>query len=78
MLAEPTEASGSSAVPRTIRSAAETGRPTDPVNRDFTAQRSNQLWVADLTCVRASVGWVHAAFSVRPVGRTSWPPVGLS
>lgn len=48
--------------PRTTRPAAETGRPVDLVKRDFTAEHPNQLWVADLTYVRTSVGWVYAAF----------------
>jgi putative transposase len=48
--------------PRTTRPAAETGRPGDLVKRDFTAAAPNQLWVADLTYVRTSVGWVYAAF----------------
>jgi putative transposase len=48
--------------PRTTRPAAETSRPADLVKRDFTAVRPNQLWVADLTYVRTSVGWVYAAF----------------
>jgi len=48
--------------PRTTRPAAETERPRDLVRRDFTAACPNQLWVADLTYVRTSVGWVYAAF----------------
>ncbi|GGM15486.1 IS3 family transposase [Promicromonospora citrea] len=48
--------------PRTTRPAAETGRPGDLVERDFTASRPNELWVADLTYVRTSQGWVYAAF----------------
>ncbi|WP_438874982.1 IS3 family transposase [Winogradskya consettensis] len=48
--------------PRTTRPAPETGRPHDLVKRDFTAEHPNQLWVADLTYVRTSVGWVYAAF----------------
>lgn len=48
--------------PRTTRPAAETDRPRDLVKRNFTATRPNQLWVADLTYVRTSVGWVYAAF----------------
>jgi putative transposase len=48
--------------PRTTRPAAETDRPRDLVKRDFTATAANQLWVADLTYVRTSVGWVYAAF----------------
>jgi putative transposase len=48
--------------PRTTRPAPETGRPGDLVERDFTAAAPNQLWVADLTYVRTSAGWVYAAF----------------
>lgn len=48
--------------PRTTRPAPETGRPADLVKRDFTATCPNQLWVADLTYVRTSAGWVYAAF----------------
>lgn len=48
--------------PRTTRPAPETARPDDLVERDFTAAGPNQLWVADLTYVRTSVGWVYAAF----------------
>ncbi|WIV60861.1 IS3 family transposase [Amycolatopsis nalaikhensis] len=48
--------------PRTTRPAAETRRPGDLVKRDFTATGPNQLWVADLTYVRTSDGWVYAAF----------------
>ncbi len=33
--------------PRTTRPAAETGRPGDLVERDFTAAGPNELWVAD-------------------------------
>jgi putative transposase len=48
--------------PRTTKPAAETGRPGDLVERDFTATGPNQLWVADLTYVRTTTGWVYAAF----------------
>ncbi|MEU4214894.1 IS3 family transposase [Actinoplanes sp. NPDC026623] len=48
--------------PRTTRPAAETDRLRDLVKRDFTAVGPNRLWVADLTYVRTSVGWVYAAF----------------
>ncbi|MFJ5123007.1 IS3 family transposase [Kitasatospora sp. NPDC088548] len=37
-------------------------RPPDLVNRRFTAQRPNQLWLADLTYVRTWQGWVYVAF----------------
>ncbi|WP_159851323.1 IS3 family transposase [Nocardia sp. CY41] len=68
--------------PRTTRPAPETGRPTDLVERDFTASRPNELWVADITYIRTSTGWVYAAFvldvfSRLVVGRqvaTSPPP----
>jgi putative transposase len=39
-------------------------RPADLVERDFTAQRPNQLWVADLTYARTWVGFVYAAFVI--------------
>ena len=34
----------------------------DLVNRDFTAHRPNQLWVADITYVRTRKGFVCTAF----------------
>ncbi len=37
-------------------------RPADLVQRDFTAQRPNQLWVADLTYVATWAGFVYVAF----------------
>jgi putative transposase len=37
-------------------------RPPDLVDRDFTAARPNQLWLADLTYVRTWSGWVYVAF----------------
>jgi putative transposase len=48
--------------PRTTRPGPETARPADLVDRDFTATAPNMLWVADLTYVRTSAGWVYAAF----------------
>ena len=42
------------------REAAQ--RPLDLVDRDFTATRPNQLWVADLTYVATWVGFVYVAF----------------
>ena len=36
--------------------------PLDLVERDFTATRPNQLWVADITYVRTSTGFAYAAF----------------
>ncbi len=37
-------------------------RPADLVRRDFTAERPNQLWVADLTYVATWKGFVYVAF----------------
>ncbi len=37
-------------------------RPLDLVQRDFTANRPNQLWVADLTYVATWTGFVYVAF----------------
>ncbi len=48
---------------KTTRSeGAETPRPADRVNRQFTAAAPNALWVADLTYIRTHSGWVYAAF----------------
>jgi len=48
--------------PRTTKPAPETGRPMDLVNRQFVADRPNELWVADITYIRTFSGWVYAAF----------------
>lgn len=39
-------------------------RPTDKVNRQFTATRPNQLWVADITYVATWSGFVYVAFLI--------------
>ena len=39
-------------------------RPRDLVNRDFTATRPNQLWLADLTYVATRRGFVYVALVV--------------
>lgn len=39
-------------------------RPADLVERNFTATRPNQLWVADLTYVVTWVGFVYVAFVI--------------
>jgi transposase InsO family protein len=37
-------------------------RPRDLVERDFTADAPNQLWLADITYVKTRVGFVYVAF----------------
>ena len=39
-------------------------KPLDLVNREFTAQRPNQLWVADITYVASWSGFVYVAFVI--------------
>jgi putative transposase len=41
---------------------AKDNRPDDLVNRNFTASRPNQLWVADFTYVSTWRGFVYVAF----------------
>jgi putative transposase len=49
---------------------ADTGpRPADRVERNFTAEAPNRLWVADLTYVRTWSGFVYAAFIVDAFSR---------
>ena len=45
-------------------------RPTDLVSRDFTANRPNELWVADLTYVATWRGFVYVAFVIDVFART--------
>ncbi len=45
-------------------------RPVDLVRRDFTANRPNQLWVADLTFVATWRGFVYVAFVIDVFART--------
>jgi putative transposase len=44
-------------------------RPPDLVDRDFTASRPNELWVADLTYVATWRGFVYAAFVIDAFSR---------
>ncbi|WP_373429906.1 DDE-type integrase/transposase/recombinase [Streptomyces sp. V1I1] len=37
-------------------------RPPDLVDRDFTASRPDQLWIADVTYVRTWSGWAYVAY----------------
>ena len=49
---------------RTTIPAELAERPLDRVQRQFTATRPNQLWVADLTYVASWVGFVYVAFVI--------------
>lgn len=56
----------------TVRDDAA-ARPADLVNRDFRAQRPDQLWVCDLTYIRTWAGFAYLAlvidvFSRRIIG----------
>jgi transposase InsO family protein len=44
-------------------------RPPDLVDRRFTADRPNRLWVADMTYVRIWAGWVYVAFVLHVYSR---------
>jgi len=49
---------------RTTVSDDTLDRPADLVKRQFAAATPNVLWVADLTYVKTSVGWVYVAFII--------------
>jgi len=49
---------------RTTWSDPAAANPLDRVNRNFTAQRPNQLWVADFTFVSTWQGFAYVAFIV--------------
>jgi putative transposase len=51
-------------VVRTTVSDAKAPCPQDRVNRQFHAQRPNQLWVSDFTYVSTWQGWLYVAFVV--------------
>lgn len=49
---------------RTTIPDASAPRPLDRVNRQFKADRPNQLWVSDFTYVSTWRGWLYVAFVV--------------
>lgn len=48
--------------PRTTVPDSTAQRPSDLVNRQFTAIRPDQLWLADITYVKTLAGFVYVAF----------------
>jgi putative transposase len=54
---------------RTTIGDEQAPRPADLVERDFSATRPNQLWVADLTYVRTWSGFCYAAFVIDAFSR---------
>lgn len=50
--------------PRTTVPGTGPDTRDDLVQRDFTATAPNQLWVADITYIKAHSGWVYAAFVI--------------
>ncbi len=50
--------------PRTTIPDEAAARPADLVERNFTAEQPNQLWVADLTYVATWIGFVYVAFVI--------------
>ena len=51
-------------VVRTTISDSKAPCPLDKVNREFRADRPNQLWVSDFTYVSTWQGWLYVAFVV--------------
>jgi putative transposase len=51
-------------VVRTTISDAKAVCPLDRVNRQFKAERPNQLWVSDFTYVSTWQGWLYVAFVI--------------
>jgi putative transposase len=54
---------------RTTIPGQQVGRPTDLVDRNFTASRPNELWVADFTYVMSWSGVVYVAFVIDAFSR---------
>lgn len=53
----------------TTNSRDDQQRVDELVNRNFTAHRSNQLWVADFTYTKTISGWVYTAFIIDVLAR---------
>ena len=51
-------------VVRTANSDGKAPCPLDRVNRQFRAERPNQLWVSDFTYVSTWQGWLYVAFVI--------------
>jgi putative transposase len=49
---------------RTTIADGAAARPPDRVNRQFRADRPNQLWVSDFTYVSTWQGWLYVAFVI--------------
>jgi putative transposase len=54
---------------RTTIPDEQAARPADLVNRDFSATRPNQLWVADLTYVATWSGFIYTSFVIDAFSR---------
>ena len=55
---------------RTTKPNDSTDKPLDLVNREFSATRPNELWVADLSYVATWRGFVYVAFVIDVYART--------
>ena len=56
-------------VVRTTISDSEAPSPVDRVNRQFRAERPNQLWVSDFTYVSTWQSWLYVAFVIGVLAR---------
>ncbi|MBK1787972.1 DDE-type integrase/transposase/recombinase [Prauserella sp. ASG 168] len=54
---------------RTTTPAKDGIRAGDKLNRDFTAQEPNRVWVADFTYVATWTGWSYVAFVIDAYSR---------
>ncbi len=59
-------------VERTTISDARAPCPLDRVNRQFKAERPNQLRVSDFTYVSTWQGWLYVAFVIDACARRMW------